>query len=136
MRKRTILPHKVEIAPLIDIIFILLIFFAVNTTIMINQQGLKLDLPQAASSEKNNESIVISIDKNEMIFIDKQPVSIDQLISYLEPVALSDPDKEVLINSDKTITYAVLINVLDKVRLSGLSKLSLQTEKKIIQEVE
>ena len=38
---------RVEIAPLIDIIFILLIFFAVNTTLMINQQGLKLDLPSA-----------------------------------------------------------------------------------------
>ena len=71
---------RVEIAPLIDIIFILLIFFAVNTTLMINQQGLKLDLPSAVSSEKNDKGVVISIDPKGQIFVKETRVQLDQLM--------------------------------------------------------
>ena len=125
---------RVEIAPLIDIIFILLIFFAVNTTLMINQQGLKLDLPSAISSEKNDKGVVISIDPKGQIFVKETRVQLDQLQLKIKEILDMDPDSEMLLNSDKSIPYETIIAVLDQVRLAGSYNISLQTTKTIIEE--
>ena len=125
---------RVEIAPLIDIIFILLIFFAVNTTLMINQQGLKLDLPSAVSSEKNDKGVVISIDPKGQIFVKETRVQLDQLQVKIKEILDMDPDSEMLLNSDKSIPYETIIAVLDQVRLAGSYNISLQTTKTIIEE--
>ena len=125
---------RVEIAPLIDIIFILLIFFAVNTTLMINQQGLKLDLPSAISSEKNGKGVVISIDPKGQIFVKETRVQLDQLQVKIKEILDMDPDSEMLLNSDKSIPYETIIAVLDQVRLAGSYNISLQTTKTIIEE--
>ena len=125
---------RVEIAPLIDIIFILLIFFAVNTTLMINQQGLKLDLPSAISSEKNDKGVVISIDPKGKIFVKDTLIPLDQLRLTIKKILDIDPDSEMLLNSDKSIPYETIIAVLDQVRLAGSYNISLQTTKTIIEE--
>ena len=134
MRQRSKLPIRVEIAPLIDIIFILLIFFAVNTTLMINQQGLKLDLPSATSSETNDKGVVISIDPKGQIFVRDELVTLDKLRPTIKDILDVEPDSEMLLNSDKSISYETVINVLDQIRLAGSYRISLQTTKTIIEE--
>ena len=67
---------KLELTPLLDIIFILLIFFAVSTSIITNQQGIKLDIPKAETSTKEEIGLVVSIKPNQTIIINQKNISI------------------------------------------------------------
>jgi biopolymer transport protein ExbD len=123
---------RLELTPLIDIVFILLIFFAVSTTLITNNKGLPLDLPQAASAATQEPGIVISVDKSGQIFIDQQAV----LIANVEPILVKkfteNPEYEVILNADQSLQYELIVSLLDKARLAGAKKISLQAEKTII----
>ena len=124
---------RLELAPIIDIVFILLIFFAVSTSLLTNKQGIKLDLPTAESTEKNPKGIVLSIDANQQIYIDNDIVIFDNLQNHLSTLVKTDPELQVILNIDKMITYDYIIQILDQVKLAGCYRIALQAEKKIIQ---
>ena len=124
---------RLELAPIIDIVFILLIFFAVSTSLLTNKQGIKLDLPTAESTEKNPKGIVLSIDATQQIYIDNDIVIFDNLQTHLSTLVKIDPELQVILNIDKIITYDYIIQILDQVKLAGCYRIALQAEKKIIQ---
>ena len=131
--RRKKLNARLELAPIIDIVFILLIFFAVSTTLLTNKQGIKLDLPTAESTEKNPKGIVLSVDKNKQVFIEEEAIPFDNLQPHLNALLKVDPETQVILNIDQSITYDYVIAVLDQVKLAGCYNIALQAEKKIIQ---
>lgn len=120
---------RLELAPIIDIVFILLIFFAVSTSLLTNKQGIKLDLPTAESVEKNPKGVVLSIDKTQKIYVDETPVIFDDLQRYLDLLVSAEPELQVILNIDKSITYDYIISILDQVKLAGCYSIALQAEK-------
>ena len=120
---------KIELAPLIDIVFVLLIFFAVSSSLISKNQGIPLDLPQASTVENKDPGITISITPDSTIYINKTKVLLSQIPNIIKQHMEEDPLIQVMLNADKTLSYSIIIDVLDHIRLSGCSNIALQTEK-------
>lgn len=117
-----------ELAPFIDMVFTLLIFFAVTTSLMVQEKALDLDLPAATSTVDQTPGIVISIDKDRTIYIDNAAVTLETLQSDIAGILQSKPDAVFVFRADKTVPYDTVITVLDKTRLGGAAKLFLEAE--------
>jgi len=124
-------PTRLELAPIIDIVFILLIFFAVSTSLLSNKQSIQLDLPVAETSDKHPEGVVLSIDDQQKIYIDMTEISLDSIQDHISERLETDPSLQVILSIDKSITYDFVINVLDNVKLAGCYSIALQAEKKV-----
>jgi len=120
---------QVDIAPMIDIVFILLIFFMVTTT-FVKDMKVELDRPSAASaSSASSKAIRLFIDKNSDVFLDGEPVRIWLIQSKLRDLLASSTDKTVLVISDEGVASGKLIEVIDQARLSGAQSVAVATEK-------
>ncbi len=117
-----------ELAPFIDMVFTLLIFFAVTTSLVVHDKTLDLDLPSAESTVEQTPGIVISIDKNRDIYLDDAAVTADTLQSSIAAILQSKPDAIFIFRADKTVPYDTIISTLDKTRLGGAVKLFLEAE--------
>ncbi|MEW6157480.1 MAG: biopolymer transporter ExbD [Verrucomicrobiota bacterium] len=123
------LPHKkarIEIIPLIDIMFFLLASFMMVSLTMIKMQSIKMDLPTATAAQRDfkPEIINISVDKLGDVYIEKERKSLPELQSYLSNRLTINTNLPVYISGDKEATHGSIITVLDLVRRSGVQKVS------------
>jgi biopolymer transport protein ExbD len=123
------LPHKkarIEIIPLIDIMFFLLASFMMVSLTMIKMQSIKMDLPTAtqASRDFKPEIVNIQVDKVGDLFIEKERRSLAEVYSYLTNKVSSNTNLPVYISGDKDATHGTVISVLDLVRKAGVQKVS------------
>lgn len=119
---------QIDISPLIDMVFILLIFFMVTTTFV---KDMKLDLnrPSASSaSAASTKSIRVFIDRFSDIFVDNQPVRIYSLQSKLRDMLRVSTDKTILIVTDENVPAKRVLEVIDQSKLSGASEVGVATE--------
>ncbi len=122
---------NIDVSPLIDMVFILLIFFMVTTTFV---KDMKLDLnrPAAASASKSDSKVVrVYIDNTGAVYIDNQPVQIWAIQSKLRDLLRTATDKAVLVISDETIPVEILIDVVDECRMSGAKNVAVSTSKEM-----
>ena len=123
----------VNITPLIDVVFLLLIFFMVTTTF--NQQAeLRVDLPEASSEEQALEviPIEITIDPAGTYFVNGQSLAknnANMLLQALNKIVAGDKEKNVIIRADATTPHQAVVTAMDTVAKSGVSKLSIATSK-------
>jgi len=122
---------RVEMLPLIDIVFLLLVFFIYAMLSMAVHQGLNLDLPESTAAVESEESpFSLSIQKNEnrtTLSLNKKPLILPELCQRLATPALSNPEKpSVLIFAEEHINYQQLYRVLDELNKCGITKISLQ----------
>jgi biopolymer transport protein ExbD len=123
--------QDVDMSPLIDMVFILLIFFMVTTTF---QKDMKLELerPSASSASKANSKVVrIYIDKYGDTFIDQQPVKVWAIQGKLRDMLKTMSEKSVLVITDLTVEAQKLIDVVDQCRLSGAKDIAVATNKEM-----
>lgn len=123
--------NTVDVSPLIDMVFILLIFFMVTTTFV---KDMKLDLnrPSAASASPASTKVIrVYIDQNKEIYIDNQPVKLWAIQSKLRDLLRTSTEKSVLVVSDDTIPVNVLIDVVDEIRMSGAKDVAVSTTKEM-----
>jgi biopolymer transport protein ExbD len=123
------LPRKkarIEIIPLIDIMFFLLASFMLASLSMMRLQSIKMDLPtaQMASRDFKPDIINIGVDRAGEISIDKRPVNVVELHDYLSNLFLVKTNMAVYISGDKNATHGSVIRVLDLVRREGIQKVS------------
>lgn len=129
MKIGTPLPHKkarIEIIPLIDIMFFLLASFMMVSLTMIHMQSIKMDLPTAVMGQKDfkPEIINIDIDKTGQPFIDKEPKTLAEVYNYLTNRLAVKTNLPVYIRGDREATHGSVISVLDLVRKAGVMKVS------------
>ena len=117
---------RIEIIPLIDIMFFLLASFMMVSLTMIKMQSIKMDLPTAtqASRDFKPQIINIDVDRNGQPFIDKQPKTLAEVFSYLTNRLSSDTNPPVYIRGDKDASHGSVVSVLDLVRKAGILKVS------------
>ena len=123
------LPHKkarIEIIPLIDIMFFLLASFMMASLTMINMQSIKMDLPTATAASKDFKPDIVnlSVDRNGDIFVEKRQINLVELQSYLSNAYHLNTNVPVYISGDKAATHGQVIRVLDLVRREGIQKVS------------
>lgn len=111
---------ELNMSPLIDMIFILLIFFLVTTT-FVKESGVEVNRPIAASTEAKDETnIVIGVTKDGMVWIENQQIDIRSVRSRMERFKHENPDGNVVITADKDSKFGISIEVLDQVRLAQI----------------
>lgn len=120
---------QVDISPLIDMVFILLIFFMVTTT-FVKDMKLDLERPSAASATSaSTKSIRVFIDKFGDIYVDNQPVRIYSLQSKLRDMLRVSTDKSILVVTDESVPAKVVLEVVDQSRLAGATDVGVATDK-------
>ena len=117
---------RIEIIPLIDIMFFLLAAFMMASLTMIKMQSIKMDLPTAtmATRDFKPDIINISVDKAGELFVEKKPINLVDLRSYLSNKFRVNTNVPVYISGDKDATHGAVIRVLDVVRREGIQKVS------------
>ena len=129
---------RVEMLPLIDIVFLLLVFFIYAMLSMAVHRGLPVELPVSSTAVLEKEAIIsvtvsYSPAETSRIFVDEQPVALEELAAYLKEKAVleragSDREPGVLLFADKQVAYQQLFMVLDRINQAGLSRISLQAD--------
>lgn len=118
----------IDISPLIDMVFILLIFFMVSTT-FVKDAKVDLDRPSAASAERaSTKAIRIFIDKSQTIFMDDVPVRPWMVQSRVKERLAGGSDTSVLVITDRNIPAQKLIDVVDACRLAGAVDIGVVTD--------
>ena len=118
----------VDVTPLIDIIFQLVIFFMVSTT-FVTEQGIEVDLPRSSSQTvlRERNDIAVKVAADGAIYVDEQAVSWSELQTQMRTAAQAAGGGMVVIKADKTVDYGRAVAVLDLARSLGLD-LALATE--------
>jgi len=123
---------RIEIIPLIDIMFFLLATFVMVSLSMVKSKGVPVQLPAAASGEPQNRDEFTSITitgTNEILF-NKQPVSAAGLTAALQNLQAENPDPQIFINGDENSLLGSTILVLDEARKCGIRKVAFETKPK------
>jgi biopolymer transport protein ExbD len=129
-KKRSHDKAEIKIAPLIDMVFILLIFFIVTTS-FVSETGLTVERPASRSSESlESQSVLIGIGPLGEIYISGRRVGLFSLKPILENRLRNQPNLSVVLVSDKATVADLIVQVMDELRLSGVKRIALATEKK------
>ncbi len=117
-----------DMGPLMDIVFILLIFFVVTSS-FIRETGVDVSKPEAQSaSQLEKENILIAITREGSIHIHERQVDINSLKDVLKQILSKTPDREAVIIADKGAVTGVLVEVIDICNLTGVKKVSIAAQ--------
>jgi biopolymer transport protein ExbD len=125
------IPHKkarIEIIPLIDIMFFLLASFMMVSLSQVHMKGIKVNLPSGVSgqTQTKREYISVSVDKDGHYFFDKDEVKDEELISRLRKVHDSAPEAKVFVRGDRDSVHLNVTHALDIIRSAGFYKISFE----------
>jgi biopolymer transport protein ExbD len=113
---------RIEIVPLIDIMFFLLASFMLVSLSMTTMKSIKLDLPTAttASPDIKKDLVDISVDKDAGIYLDKKPMADNELVTALTTALHANAKLRVFISGDKNVRFGAVMHVMDLVRSAGV----------------
>ena len=120
---------RIEMLPLIDIVFLVLVFFIYAMLSMAVHRGLPVILP-SSSTAKIEKTIVLSVTvkTDGTVFIDKKATRLDGLTEVLKRAIKTDREAGVLLFADRDLSYQKLFKVMDCIRMAGINRISLQAE--------
>ena len=123
---------RIEIIPLIDIIFFLLATFVMVSLSMVKHKGIAVNLPTAVTGSLQNDLdyAVITVDKDGALFFNKEPLSAEQLPFRLQSLLQQQAEPKIFINGDEKAYLGQAIMVLDEVRRAGITKVAIETKVK------
>jgi len=140
MKIGTPFPHKkarIEIIPLIDIMFFLLASFMMVSLSQVHMKGVKVNLPSGVSGETQTkrEYLSVSVDKDGHYFFDKYEVGDDELLNRLRRVHASAPDAKVFLRGDRDSAHINVAHALEIIRASGYYKVSFEIKSEALKGV-
>lgn len=121
---------RIEIIPLIDIIFFLLATFVMVSLSMVKNKGLAVNLPAAASAQPQDrrDSAIITLTEKGEVFFNKQLVTPAELELALQDLLAQNPEPKVFINGDSKATFGQAVEALDTARRLGITKIAIETK--------
>ncbi len=132
MRRRHVRPQgsgsEINMTPLIDMVFILLIFFIVTTS-FVKETGIDVNRPTAQSAEREAEgNILIAISNDGEIWLDRRQISLDSVRPHVERLHAENPEGGIVILADTSSRTGILVKVIDQARLAGVSRVSIAAQ--------
>ena len=119
----------INLTPLIDVLFILIIFFTVSSTFL-EQPGIELKLPEAESSQSHTaQKVIVYVDKEENVFLNDDPVELENVAEAVEALISAQTDKSVVLHADEEVSHGIIINIMDLLRKQGIYKIIISTSK-------
>lgn len=126
LKRRRRSDSTADITPLLDVVFILLVFFML--TAVTAPQGIAVDLPEAKTVQEHKDTpSIISITKEDQIYFNKEPIDLAELKNRLKNVGAED---SIVIQGDQEIEYGLFVEVMDAVRETGSRKIVLSANAK------
>lgn len=120
---------RIEIVPMIDVMFLILVFFIYGMLSMAVHRGFFVRLPTSTQAEVQKlKEISITLDKNGMLYVNKVELRLEELSNYLA-TNFHNKDFVILLFADRDVTYQSIFNVLDKIKQAGFHKISLQAKR-------
>jgi biopolymer transport protein ExbD len=127
LKRREAQDSGIDISPLIDMVFILLIFFMVSTT-FVKDMKLDLERPSAASAKRaSTKAIRVHLDRGGTLHLEGLPVKVWMLQSRVRDLLKADPRRPVLVVTDRLVAAEKLIEVVDQCRLAGAADVGVAT---------
>lgn len=120
---------QIQIIPLIDVIFCILTFFLLAALQFTRQQAINVDLPRATTSTTplTQQRLIVTIDPVGQIYVEQQPINLDQLPGTLRSYFQANPTASMVLNASRTSSYEDVVQVLDTMRQVGGDRVSLST---------
>ena len=119
---------EINITPMLDVVFIMLIFFIVTAS-FVKEAGIDVNRPDAATAEKKTKgNILVAITENGQIWIDKRQVDPRALRANIERLHAENPQGAVVIQADKNSKNGLLVQVMDSARLAGVFNVSIAAQ--------
>ena len=108
---------EINILPMIDVIFSILAFFIISSLFLTRSQGLPVDLPSAQTAEpEQSVQMNITIEADGEMFLDRQPIELEQLQGALTEKIAPDSESVVIINADTKVDHGTVVKVMDRLR--------------------
>ncbi|WP_009634106.1 ExbD/TolR family protein [Synechocystis sp. PCC 7509] len=120
---------QIQIIPLIDVIFCILTFFLLAALQFTRQQAINVDLPKANTSTtpQTQQRLIVTIDPVGQIYVEQQPINLDQLPGTLQTYFQANPNALMVLNASRTSSYDDVVQVLDTMRQVGGDRVALAT---------
>ena len=116
-----------DLTPIVDVVFNLLIFFSLSLNFSQVVSSINIKLPKAKSSEVVTEKqVVVSIERNNKVYINDQALYLDQIPNYLDKI---NKDNVVVVKADKEIDHGFVVQIMDLIKRSGFKKLGIAVTK-------
>ncbi|MGI9439687.1 MAG: ExbD/TolR family protein [Parvibaculales bacterium] len=133
MRRRRIKQEEdtaIDMTPMLDIVFIMLIFFIVTAT-FVKESGIDVTRPDAETAVKQSRvGILIAINEHSEVWINRRQVDLAAVRANIERLHAENPQGGAVIQADKKAETGVLVEIMDQVRLAGVSAISIAAEEK------
>lgn len=134
MAKKSLKPKQdeaaIDMTPMLDIVFIMLIFFIVTTS-FVKESGIDISKPNANTAvEKPKANIFVGISKQGEIYMQKRKVEKDEVRSAIENMLLENPESSMVVQADTDSESGILLDVIDAAKKAGVTNISVAAEKK------
>lgn len=121
---------SINIIPMIDVIFFLLVFFMLFTTFRTTPEGIEMQLPKAVTAtEQNTENFIVQIDSEGNYYYQDQSLDLNQIISEAEVANNQNMNLTIVISADKSTRYENVVSLMDGLRNVGITRLALAADK-------
>ena len=117
---------EINMVPFVDVVLVLLIIFMITAPIL--QSGIEVDVPKTHTvKEITQQRLVVTMDKNQLIYLGNDPVNIHQLADKIKKQSKSQKDV-IFLRADETVPFGAFCSVIDTLRQSGISNISIVTQ--------
>lgn len=121
---------QINIVPMIDILFCILAFFIVSSLSLIRSEGLPVNLPKAATAQSQlQEQIVVTVDVQGIIYLNRQPIELEDLAASVGDLVGEKQEALVVINADTRVSHGAVVSVIDRLNQVNGVKLAIAAER-------
>jgi len=128
-RKRPRYGVQTPLTSLIDIVFLLLIYFLLTTNFLA-EEGIRVQLPQAVSAvAQEDRELVVTVSPEGDVYLGARPLNLDELLDIVKQRLEADPETAVVLKADRTLVLDRVVQVMDTIKAAGAARLRLATER-------
>ncbi len=125
--KKREMMSEINIIPLVDVMLVLLIVFMITAPLL--YRGMDIKLPKAATNSiKPTERKVLTVEKNQAVYLDKEEIGLARLEERLRVLKGNSPDVSLYLRADRDVPYGTVVHVMDLIKRAGIVKLGIVTE--------